>query len=133
MRRESLTYIDWEVEGVTVLNLTGRLTLGDGTRIFRQLIVDVVGIGKRKLIVNLAEVIHIDSTGLGELVKAHTTLRENGGKLKLIRLPSRAQALVQLTSFILFLSCSKPKTRRSQAFEKNPPRLARTSTLTGRP
>lgn len=97
MSRASLTYIDWEVEGVTVLNLTGRLTLGDGTRIFRQLIIDVVALGKKKAILNLADVTHIDSTGLGELVKAHTTLRVNGGKLKLIKVPSRAQALVQLT------------------------------------
>ena len=49
MPRVCLTYIDWEVEGVTVLNLTGRLTLGDGTRIFRQLILDAVGLGKKTL------------------------------------------------------------------------------------
>ncbi len=97
MSRVGLTYIDWEVEGVTVLNLTGRLTLGDGTRVFRQLIIDAVGLGKRKVILNLADVTHIDSTGLGELVKAHATLRVSGGKLKVIRLPSRAHALVQLT------------------------------------
>ena len=120
MRRESLTYIDWEVEGVTVLNLTGRLTLGDGTRIFRQLIVDAVGIGKRKLIVNLAEVMHIDSTGLGELVKAHTTLRENGGKLKLIRLPSRAQALVQLTQLYTVFELFETEDQALASFREEP-------------
>src|SRR5438270_13398579 len=93
----SLSYIDWEVEGITVLNLTGKLTLGDGTRIFRQLITDAVGLGKTKLILNLAEVFRIDSTGLGELVTAHTTLKTSGGKMKLIRVSARAQEMVQLT------------------------------------
>ena len=120
MSRASLTYIDWEVEGVTVLNLTGRLTLGDGTRIFRQLIVDAVGLGKRKIIVNLAEVMHIDSTGLGELVKAHATLRVNGGKLKLIRLPSRAQALVQLTQLHTVLELFETEDQALESFREQP-------------
>ena len=120
MSRASLTYIDWEVEGVTVLNLTGRLTLGDGTRIFRQLIVDAVRLGKRKIIVNLAEVMHIDSTGLGELVKAHATLRVNGGKLKLIRLPSRAQALVQLTQLHTVLELFETEDQALESFREQP-------------
>ena len=120
MSRDSLTYIDWEVEGVTVLNLTGRLTLGDGTRIFRQLIVDAVGLGHRRIIVNLAEVLHIDSTGLGELVKAHTTLRVNGGKLKLIKLSSRAQALVQLTRLHTVFELFETEDQALASFREEP-------------
>lgn len=93
----SLSYIDWEVNGVTVLNLSGKLTLGDGTRIFRQLIDDAIGLGKKRVVLNMAEVFRIDSSGLGELVTAHIRMRRSGGKLKLIRLPSRTHELVQLT------------------------------------
>ncbi|MDQ2944513.1 MAG: STAS domain-containing protein [Acidobacteriota bacterium] len=124
MSRVSLTYIDWEVEGVTVLNLTGRLTLGDGTRIFRQLIIDAVGLGKKKVILNLADVTQIDSTGLGELVKAHTTLRVNGGKLKLVKVSSRAQALVQLTRLHTVFELFETEEEALASFRAEPDSLA---------
>lgn len=93
----SLSFIDWETSGVTVLNLSGALTLGAGTRVFRQLIEDAITLGKKKVILNMAEVFRIDSTGLGELVTAHIRMLRAGGKLKLIRLPQRTHELVQLT------------------------------------
>ena len=93
----SLSYIDWEVDGITVLNLSGALTLGDGTALFRQLIDDAIRLGKTSLILNLAEVYRLDSRGLRELVRAHTTVLRNGGSLKLLKLRPRAQELLQLT------------------------------------
>lgn len=95
--KTKLSYIDWEVNGITVLNLSGPLTLGEGTRLFRQLIDDAIALGKTKLIVNLAEVYRLDSSGLGELVRAHTAVAGHGGALKLLRLRSGAQELFQLT------------------------------------
>jgi anti-sigma B factor antagonist len=93
----SLHYIDWEREGVLVLNLTGKIVLGEGTRTFRQLIQDALAIGKKDIILNLAEVVHIDSSGLGELVTSHSSVKRQGGHLKLIKLTSRAHELVNLT------------------------------------
>jgi anti-sigma B factor antagonist len=93
----SLHYIDWEREGVLVLNLTGKLVLGDGTRMFRQLIQDALAIGKKDIILNLGEVVHIDSSGLGELVNSHSTVKRQGGRLKLVKLTPRAHELVNLT------------------------------------
>jgi anti-sigma B factor antagonist len=93
----SLTYIDWEVDGITVLNLSGALTLGDGTSLFRKLIDDAIHLGKTSLILNLAEVYRLDSTGLGELVRAHTTVLHHGGTLKLLKLRPKAQELMHLT------------------------------------
>jgi anti-sigma B factor antagonist len=93
----SLHYIDWERDGVLVLNLTGKLVLGEGTRSFRQLIQDALAIGKKDIILNLGEVVHIDSSGLGELVTSHSTVRREGGRMKLVKLTPRAHALVNLT------------------------------------
>ena len=97
----SLTYIDWEVDGVTVLNLSGRFALGDGTRIFRQLIQDMLDQGKKKLALNLAEVFYIDSSGLGELVSAHTRVVKAGGKLKVFKISGRAHDLFQMTKLYM--------------------------------
>ena len=93
----SLDYFDWEVDGVTVLNLSGRITLGDGTKILRKLIRDTLAASKKHILLNMAEVFYIDSSGLGELVSAFTTVKNSGGQLKLLNLKSRVQDLMQLT------------------------------------
>ena len=92
-----MDYFDWEVEGVSILNLQGALTLGDGTRKLRQLVHDTLDAGKKKIVLNMAEVHYIDSSGLGELIAALTTAKHRGGQLKLMKLTSRVKDLVQLT------------------------------------
>ena len=92
-----LEHFDWEVEGVAVLHLQGSITLGDETRKLRQLIHDALDAGKMKILLNMSEVHYIDSSGLGELIAAHTTARHRGGRLKLMKLTPRVQDLVQLT------------------------------------
>jgi len=93
----SLDFFDWEVDGVTVLNLSGRITLGDGTKILRKLIRDTLAEGKKRILLNMAEVFYIDSSGLGELVSAYTTVKNSGGQLRLMNLKARVQDLMQLT------------------------------------
>jgi anti-sigma B factor antagonist len=117
--KTSLSYIDWEVNGITVLNLSGPLTLGDGTRLFRQLIDDAIGLGKTKLIVNLAEVYRLDSSGLGELVQAHTTVLKHGGTLKLVKLRPRAQELMQLTRLYTLFELFESEDAAVKSFQKD--------------
>jgi len=93
----SLQFFDWEIEGITVLHLTGRLTLGDGTAVLRKLIQDTLASGKKKIVLDMSEVYYVDSSGLGELVAAHTTVSRQDGMLALSRLTQRVQDLVQLT------------------------------------
>jgi anti-sigma B factor antagonist len=93
----SLIAYDWERNGVTVLHLSGQLTLGDGTSSFRKLIRETLDQGKKNIILKMSEVYYIDSSGLGELVTAFTTVSKQGGKLKLLKLTQRVQDLVQLT------------------------------------
>ena len=93
----SLISYDWERNGVTVIHLSGQLTLGDGTASFRKLIREALEHGKKSLVLDMSDVYYVDSSGLGEMVAAYTSVKNQGGKLKLLKLTQRVQDLVQLT------------------------------------
>jgi anti-sigma B factor antagonist len=82
---------------VNVLDLSGRLTLGEGTSILRDAVRGLVRSGSKKLLINLAQVPYIDSSGMGELVGAYTTVTSNGGQMKLLNLDKKARDLLQVT------------------------------------
>jgi anti-sigma B factor antagonist len=86
-----------EREGITILDLNGRLVAGDGATVLRECVYGLVPEGKTKIIANLADVDYIDSTGLGTLVICFTTLQKNGGALKLACLNRRNIELLLLT------------------------------------
>ena len=92
-----LQCIDWDIGDVTVINLIGRLTLGDGTSKLRQAVEDVIQRGRLQVILNLAEVMYIDSSGLGTMMETRAMLLRSGGKLKLMKLRSNAHDLIQTT------------------------------------
>src|SRR5437868_15550729 len=74
------------VDGVTILDLSGRITLGEGSVVLRDQILDLLGKSEKKILLNLGDVTYIDSSGIGELVSAFTTVRNQGGELKLLNL-----------------------------------------------
>ncbi|MGA8153630.1 MAG: STAS domain-containing protein [Terriglobales bacterium] len=82
---------------VTVLDISGRITLGEGNVMLREIVRDLADKGQKVIVLNLGEVHYIDSSGVGELVKAHTTLRNQGGQLKLANLNKRVHDLLQMT------------------------------------
>lgn len=86
-----------QVGDVTVIDAAGRITLGEGSSTFRDTVRDHIAKGNKKLLINLAEVSYIDSSGIGELVTAFTTVTNNGGQLKLLNLTHRVQDLLQIT------------------------------------
>ena len=86
-----------EVDGVTVLDLSGRITLGEGSVQLRDAIRDLIAKGQRQILLDLGEVNYIDSSGLGELVSAYTTARNQGATLKLLKLTKKVHDLLQLT------------------------------------
>ena len=85
------------VDGVTIVDLSGRITLGEGSVILRDTVRDLVGKGNKKILLNLGEVNYIDSSGIGELVSAFTTVRNQGGELKLLNLTKKVHDLLQIT------------------------------------
>ncbi len=86
-----------EVDGVTVMELSGRITLGEGSVQLRDAIRDSISKGQRNILLDLGEVSYIDSSGLGELVSAYTSARNQSAKLKLLRLTKKVHDLLQLT------------------------------------
>lgn len=86
-----------KVGDVTVIDAVGRITLGEGSSSFRDTVRDLAAKGDRKLLLNLAEVTYIDSSGIGELVSAFTTVTNQGGQLKLLHLTKRIEDLLQIT------------------------------------
>jgi anti-sigma B factor antagonist len=86
-----------QVGDVTVVDAVGRITLGEGASTFRDTIRDLAASGHKKLLLNLAEVSYIDSSGIGELVSGFTTVANQGGSVKLLNLTKRVQDLLQIT------------------------------------
>jgi anti-sigma B factor antagonist len=86
-----------EVDGVTVVELSGRITLGEGSVQLRDTIRDLIAKGQKHILLDLGEVNYIDSSGLGELVSAYTTARNQGAALKLLKLTKKVHDLLQLT------------------------------------
>lgn len=93
----ALEYFDWENGDVLVLHLQGPITLGQPTQTLRQLMHDTVASGRTKIILNMAEVYYIDSSGLGELVASFTHAQRQGAQIKLMKLAPRVQSVMQLT------------------------------------
>ena len=86
-----------EVSHVTILDVKGRIVLGDETHQLRLAVRDLIEQGKKKIILNLAEVDYIDSSGVGELVGAFTAVRGSGGELKLLNLSQKVQDVLHIT------------------------------------
>jgi anti-sigma B factor antagonist len=85
------------VGDVTVLDVAGRITLGEGSSALRDMLRDLVSKGQKKILLNLGEVSYIDSSGIGELVSGFTTVANHGGQLKLLGLTKRVKDLLQIT------------------------------------
>src|SRR5256885_16948204 len=77
--------------------MSGRVTLGEGSVVLRDTIRDILGKGNKKILLNLGDVTYIDSSGIGELVSAFTTVRKEGGELKLLNLTKKVHDLLQIT------------------------------------
>jgi anti-sigma B factor antagonist len=84
-------------EGVTVLDLNGRLTVGDEVSRFREYMQKLITSGRTSIILNLEQVDYVDSTGLGALVMCYTTLQRAGGQVKLLNLSRRSIQLLVMT------------------------------------
>ena len=88
------------LDDVVILDLSGRITIGEGTIILRDNILKLLAAGDRKFLLNLTDVDYIDSSGLGELVTSFTTVRNQSGQLKLLNLTRRVQDLLQITKLL---------------------------------
>ena len=86
-----------QVGNVSVVDVEGRITLGEGSSALREALRDLVAKNQNKILLNLADVSYIDSSGIGELVSGYTTVSNSGGQLKLLNLNKRVKDLLQIT------------------------------------
>jgi anti-sigma B factor antagonist len=87
-------------DGVTILDLKGKITIGVGDVALRNAVQDVINSGANRVIINLHDVTTIDSSGVGELVSAYTTARNRGAQLRLENLPAKVSDILQITQLI---------------------------------
>ena len=86
-----------EVKGVTVLELHGRVTIGDGADLLSETVSDFIGRGKTKIVLDLGNVSYVDSIGLAEIVRCYTNVSSQGGKLKLLKITKKIEYLLIFT------------------------------------
>jgi anti-sigma B factor antagonist len=104
------------VQDVTILDLKGKMTLGEGDELLKDRINSLVHQGRRKLVLNLEGVPYIDSAGLGEIVRTYTTVSRQGGKLKLLNLTKRIQDLLAITKLLTVFETFEEEQEAVQSF-----------------
>ena len=92
--------VERQVGDVTVLDLHGKIVIGEGDDALREAVTKLVDSGATKLLLNLADVPYVDSAGLGEIVRCYTTVSRKGGRLKLINLTKKIQDLLSITKLL---------------------------------
>ncbi|MFZ3340629.1 MAG: STAS domain-containing protein [Terriglobales bacterium] len=105
-----------QIGDVVVLEVSGRITLGEGNVMLRDIVRDLADKGTNRIVLNLNDVHYIDSSGLGELVKTHTTVRNKGGELKLASLSKRVHDLLEMTRLAAVFDIQKDESSAIQSF-----------------
>ncbi len=107
-----------QVDGITIVDLSGRITLGEGSVVLRDTIKDLLGKGQKKILLNLGDVSYIDSSGIGELVSAFTSVRNQGGELKLLNLTKKVHDLLQITKLYTVFDVKDDEATAIAAFSR---------------
>ena len=107
-----------QVNGITIVDLSGRITLGEGSVVLRDTIRELIGKGEKKILLNLGDVTYIDSSGIGELVSAYTAVRKEGGELKLLNLTKKVHDLLQITKLYTVFDVKDDEATAIAAFAK---------------
>ena len=105
-----------QVDGVTIVDCSGRITLGEGSVMMRDSVRDLLAKGNKKIVLNLGEVNYIDSSGIGELVSAFTSVRNQGGELKLLHLTKKVHDLLQITKLYTVFDVKDDEAEAISAF-----------------
>jgi anti-sigma B factor antagonist len=105
------------VGDVVVLDLKGRVTLGDGDELLKDKVNSLVNRGFKKIVLNLAEVPYVDSAGLGEIVRTYTTVSRQGGSLKLLNLTKRISDLLSITKLLTVFETFDTESEAIKSFQ----------------
>jgi anti-sigma B factor antagonist len=108
-----------QVDSVTVVDISGRITLGEGCAQLRELIRGQLTKGNKRVLINLADVTYIDSSGIGELVSAYTAVTNQGGELKLLKLTQKVHDLLQITKLYTVFDVHDDEAKAIASFGKS--------------
>ena len=107
-----------EAGGITVVDIGGRITLGEGSALLRKTIRELLEDQRTLILLNLADVDYIDSSGIGELVSAFTTVKNSGGELKLLNLTKKVHDLLQITKLYTVFDVKDDEASAISSFAK---------------
>src|SRR3954471_9787500 len=107
-----------KADDVTVVDVSGRITLGEGASVLRDELRSLSAKGDKKILLNLGDVTYIDSSGIGELVAAFTTVANAGGELKLLNLTKKVHDLLQITKLYTVFDVKDDEASAVKAFAK---------------
>ncbi len=105
-------------DGVTILDLQGKMLIGEGDELLREKINQLVENGTERIVLNLAEVPYVDSAGLGEIVRCYTTVSRKNGKLKLLHLTKRIHDLLSITKLLTVFETYDTEEEAVKSFKK---------------
>ena len=108
-----------ESAGVSILDISGRIVLGDGAKDLSLKIAELLREGHNKILLNLAEVTYVDSSGLGELVSSYGSITKAGGKIKLLNIQPRIAELLRMTKLHTLFECFSDETKAVASFQEN--------------
>jgi anti-sigma B factor antagonist len=107
------------VGDVVVLDLKGRVTLGEGDELLKDKVNSLLNQGQKKIVLNLADVPYIDSAGLGEIVRTYTTVSRQGGSLKLLNLTKRITDLLSITKLLTVFEVFEAENEAIRSFSQS--------------
>jgi anti-sigma B factor antagonist len=105
-----------EIGEITIVDIKGRITIGEGNVMLREIMVGLLQKGKKHVLLNMTDVAHVDSAGIGELVRSHTSVRKQGGQLKLANVNKRVQELLQKTMLSAVFDVHQDETSAVKSF-----------------
>ena len=115
----NMTTITRQAGGVTIVDISGRIVLGEESAALRELVRDLLSKGHKKILFNLGDVNYIDSSGLGSLVSAFTSVRKQEGELKLLNLTSKVHDLMQITKLYTVFDILDDEAVAVKSFEQS--------------
>jgi anti-sigma B factor antagonist len=106
-----------QIGDVTIVDFRGKITLGEGSAMLRKTIRELADGGEKKIVLSMYDVDYIDSSGIGELVSAYTTVKNVGGELKLLHLTKRVHDILQITRLFTVFDVQSDETAAVRSFK----------------
>ncbi len=107
-----------DIGDATVLDISGRITLGEGSALLRQMVRELLEHGRKFIVLNLGDVSYIDSSGIGEMVSSYTAVRNQGGELKLLHLTKKVHDLLLITKLFTVFDIHTDETKAISSFPR---------------